>query len=262
MVNGLNTFREYFKDYSENYVIIGGTACDIIIDAAGFTPRATKDIDIILVVEALTPAFVKKFWEFIKAANYERTEQSADDRKYYRFLKPENKDFPFQIELFSRQPDLLKLAESAHLTPIPVDDDLSSLSAILMDEEYYAFTLANCEKVHDLHRANTEALICLKARAFLDMKERKEKGEKVEEKHIKKHKADVFRLGALLTAGDTFELPGTIRNDLSLFATSVASELPDKAIFKEMEMPGIDVFKLFETIKTIFQINNHIIRGL
>jgi hypothetical protein len=25
-------------------VIIGGTACDIIIDEAGFVPRATKDI--------------------------------------------------------------------------------------------------------------------------------------------------------------------------------------------------------------------------
>jgi hypothetical protein len=26
-------------------VIIGGTACDIIIDEAGFVPRATKDIE-------------------------------------------------------------------------------------------------------------------------------------------------------------------------------------------------------------------------
>ncbi len=53
MVRGLDTFKKYFEDYPDNYVIIGGTACDLIIDEAGFTPRATKDIDIILVVEAL-----------------------------------------------------------------------------------------------------------------------------------------------------------------------------------------------------------------
>ncbi len=45
------------------FVIIGGTACDIIIDEAGFTPRATKDIDIIIVVEALSPDFVTQFLE-------------------------------------------------------------------------------------------------------------------------------------------------------------------------------------------------------
>ncbi len=51
MVRGLDIFKEYFKEYADNYVIIGGTACDIIIDEAGFKPRATKDIDIILVVD-------------------------------------------------------------------------------------------------------------------------------------------------------------------------------------------------------------------
>jgi predicted nucleotidyltransferase len=65
MVRGLDKFKEYFEQHSDNYIIIGGTACDIIIDEAGFTPRATKDIDIILVVEALNPEFVKQFWKFI-----------------------------------------------------------------------------------------------------------------------------------------------------------------------------------------------------
>ena len=40
MVRGLDIFKSYFEDYTDNYVIIGGTACDIIIDDAGFTPRA------------------------------------------------------------------------------------------------------------------------------------------------------------------------------------------------------------------------------
>jgi len=44
MVRGLDIFKKYFEQYTENYVIIGGTACDIIIDEASFVPRATKDI--------------------------------------------------------------------------------------------------------------------------------------------------------------------------------------------------------------------------
>lgn len=104
MVRGLEIFRQHFKEFTDNYIIIGGTACDIIIDNVGLTPRATKDIDIILVIEALSPEFVAHFWEFVKQGDYEVKEKSEEDRKYYRFLKPQVEEFPFQIELFSRIP--------------------------------------------------------------------------------------------------------------------------------------------------------------
>lgn len=29
---GLNIFKEYFKDYTQQYVLIGGAACDIIFE--------------------------------------------------------------------------------------------------------------------------------------------------------------------------------------------------------------------------------------
>ena len=31
MVVGLEKFKEAFADYTDNYVIIGGTACDIVL---------------------------------------------------------------------------------------------------------------------------------------------------------------------------------------------------------------------------------------
>lgn len=31
MVSGIDSFREKFKDYTDYYTIIGGTACDILI---------------------------------------------------------------------------------------------------------------------------------------------------------------------------------------------------------------------------------------
>ena len=70
MVVGLDIFKKYFEQYPDNYIIMGGTACDIIIGEAGFTPRATKDIDIILIAEALSTEFVQQFWKFIKDGDY------------------------------------------------------------------------------------------------------------------------------------------------------------------------------------------------
>jgi hypothetical protein len=255
MVKGLNTFKKYFEQYTDNYLIIGGTACDIIIDQAGFTPRATKDIDIILVVEALNADFVKQFWKFIKEGNYEKKEKSEEGRKYYRFMKPANQEFPFQIELFARIPDLLDLDEDTHLTPIPVDDDLSSLSAILLDDEYYQYVLKNSELDDGLHRANTEALICLKAKAFLDMAERKAKGEKIDDKNIRKHKTDVFRLAVMLTENDVFELPDSIKADLQEFIKAIVGDLPENVIFKNMGLSNVTAENVYKQIIISFQLN-------
>ena len=167
MVRGLEMFKKYFEQFPDNYVIIGGAACDIIIDEAGFVPRATKDIDIVLVVEALNSEFVKQFWQFIKDGDYGDQEKSNDERKYFRFKKPRNLNFPYQIELFSRTPDVINFDADEHLTPIPVDDDLSSLSAILLNDDYYNYLIEHSQMEEGLHHASIEALICLKAKAFL-----------------------------------------------------------------------------------------------
>ena len=257
MVRGLDIFKKYFEQYTENYVIIGGTACDIIIDEAGFVPRATKDIDIILVVEALNSDFVKQFWQFINDGKYQLREKSNDEREYYRFIKPDNTDFPHQIELFSRTPDVIVLEGDAHLTPIPVDDDLSSLSAILLNDDYYHYIIEHSQIEDGLHHANIEALICLKAKAFLEIKERIEKGSKEDAKQLRKHKADVFRLTVMFTPESIFELPETIQDHVNQFAALVSQELPDKAIFKEMGIANVDPNNVFEQFKKSFRVNEY-----
>lgn len=257
MVRGLDIFKKYFEQYPENYVIIGGTACDIIIDEAGFVPRATKDIDIILVVEALNSDFVKHFWQFINDGKYQQREKSNDEREYYRFVKPENTDFPHQIELFSRTPDVIVLEGGAHLTPIPVDDDLSSLSAILLNDDYYNYMIEHSQVDDGLHHANIEALICLKAKAFLEIKERIEKGSKEDTKQLRKHKADVFRLTVMLTPESIFELPEIIQDHVNPFAALASPELPDNAIFKEMGIANVDPNNVFEQFKKSFRVNKY-----
>lgn len=70
MVKGLATFKEFFAGYEEQYVLIGGAACDIIFESNEADFRATRDLDMVLIVEALTPEFGEKFWEFIVNGKY------------------------------------------------------------------------------------------------------------------------------------------------------------------------------------------------
>ncbi|MHB8414934.1 MAG: hypothetical protein ACYDB1_06060 [Acidiferrobacteraceae bacterium] len=61
---------------------------------------------------------------------------------FYRFQKPANERFRAMLELFCRTPDGIKRAEGGHLTPIPFDEAVASVSAILLDDDYYAFIMA------------------------------------------------------------------------------------------------------------------------
>ena len=255
MVRGLATFKNYFEAYSDNYIIIGGTACDIIIDKAGFIPRVTKDIDIILVIEALNTDFVKQFWQFIEAGKYVCREKSDSNRMYYRFKNPESSEFPYQLELFARNPDLFDLDEGTHLTPIPVDDDLTSLSAILLDQEYYNYLIENSSIEDEVHLANIEALICLKAKAYLDIAERIVAGSKEDLKQLRKHKGDIFRVGVMLTESDVFELPEGIKTDMQTFVNAIVKDLPDKNMFKSMGLGSIRIKDVFNQITASFQLN-------
>lgn len=254
MVTGIDKFKEYFAEYENNYIIIGGTACDILEENAGQIPRATKDIDIILIVEALSPEFVKQFWEFVKAGNYSTRQRGNGENEYFRFLKPQTKGFPLQVELFSRKPDVLEIAKDTVLTPIPVDEDLSSLSAILMNDEYYNFTMEHSHTLEAIRLANTESLVCLKAKAYLDLTQRKANSEAIDEKNIRKHRSDIFRLAATLGEDILFELPVGIQTDLNLFGKMISQSIPDKAFFKSVGLLNINPEEVFQRLCSVFHI--------
>lgn len=227
MVKGLDIFREHFRKYADRYVLIGGAACDIAMTGAGLAFRATKDLDIVLCVEALDAAFVQAFWAFVRAGGYEVQENSTGGKQFYRFQKPTNEDYPFMLELFSRQPDVLQVANGSHLTPLPIEEDLSSLSAILLDNDYYAFIRAGTKEVDGLPMVGAAHLIALKARAWLDLTERERNGEEIDSKAIKKHKNDVFRLYQILDPASDPAAPDVVKRDLHNFVSRMRGENVD-----------------------------------
>lgn len=251
MVSGFTKFREWFQGFENQYVVIGGTACDLIMESEELPFRATKDIDIVLIVEALTDEFAKRFWEFIKEAGYEHKNKSTGNAQFYRFSSPKNKEFPYMIEIFSRNPDFIKLEKDSLITPLPIDGEIPSLSAILLNKEYYNL-LKNGQIITDgIPILKEVCLIPFKAKAWLDLKERKANGESVDSKNIKKHKNDVFRLAQLITQNTRQVLEGDVKKDMAFFLAEMKNEEVD---VKSLGISGTDKAKIIELLSVCYDI--------
>lgn len=253
MVRGLERFRDHFLDFTGHYVLIGGTACFLSMDQAGLGFRATKDLDIVLCIEALDAAFVNAFWDFVRMGRYQNQQKSTGRKLFYRFDTPGNDSFPVMLELFSKVPDALQLKVESHLTPIPMGEAASSLSAILLDDDYYRFIMGGKLTLNGLSLVGPERLIPLKARAWLDMVTRRGQGESVDERDIRKHRNDVFRLFQVLSPGGAFELPEVVHGDLQRFIQAMAVE---EIHLKSLGLRNTTLEEVLSQIRNIYGLNH------
>lgn len=128
------------------------------------------------------------------------------------------------IELFSRRNEAIILPEDAILSPLPLDDELSSLSAILIDDDYYKLLLDGRILIKNVPTLTPGHLIPLKMKAWLDLSERKDKGESIDSKNVKKHKNDIIRLSMLLTSEVRISVTGSILSDITTFLSAMEHE--------------------------------------
>lgn len=246
MVKGLDTFRKYFADYEKQYVLIGGAACDIVFESNEANFRATRDLDMVLIIEALTPEFGEEFWEFIVVGKYRNKVTSSGNPQFYRFDKPEEDSFPKMIELFCRSDFKLKQAEG--ITPIHIDDEISNLSAILLDDDYYKALLDGKVVRDGLSVLRPEYIVLFKAKAYLDLKARKDSGEVVDSSDIKKHKKDILRIAAELILEPVVDLPETIKEDIQIFIESLEQEPYDQNSLKMYGLKNMDIVDLLKRV--------------
>ena len=246
MVKGLDTFRKYFADYEEQYVLIGGAACDIVFESSETKFRATRDLDMVLVVEALTPEFGESFWSFIVDGKYRNKASNGGKPQFYRFDKPGDDSFPKMIELFCR--NVFKLENAEGITPIHIDDEISSLSAILLNHDCYKTLLDGKIIRNGLSVLRPEYIILFKAKAYLDLKERRQMGEAVDSSDIKKHKKDILRIAAELMLEKVIELPETVNEDIHMFIATLAHDPFDENSLKKYGLKNDDVVELLERV--------------
>lgn len=244
MVKGLDTFGKFFAGFENQYVLIGGAACDIIFESNEVKFRATRDLDMVLIVEALIPEFGEKFWEFVVAGKYRNKSINDGKPQFYRFDKPENDAFPKMIELFCRTDFELKNTEG--ITPVHIEDEISSLSAILLDEDYYKALLAGRVIVKELSVLRPEYLILFKAKAYLDLKSRRDAGEAVDSNNIKKHKKDILRISAELMLEKIEHMPEKVEADIYRFIDDLEKEPFESNSLKTYGLSNNDIVQLLK----------------
>jgi hypothetical protein len=227
MVRGLDLFRQRFREFEGSFVLIGGAACDEWFTSLGLGFRATKDLDIVLIIEVLAVEAVSGLRAFIAEGGYEIRQRTTGTPVLYRFAKPTKAEFPFMLEFFSRKPDGLQLGSDQEVTPIAAGKDHHSLSAILVDNDYYSLIQTHKTVREGLPFATATSLIPLKARAWLDLTKRKAEGQDIDSKDIAKHKSDVFRLAGTLPGEAGPQLAPAVIEDLARFLRLFPENSPE-----------------------------------
>lgn len=252
MVNGFDSFREHFSGYEDCYTIIGGTACDILMSDAALEFRATKDVDMILLLEDRFPEFGRLFWSYVKEGRYRCGWKKEEVPHFYRFTDPQNSVFPSMIELFSRRPDFKLKDEDAHLTPLPISEEVSSLSAIMLDDDYYQLMLEGRKTVLGVSVLSAEYLVTFKAKAWLDLTDKKALGYHVNDRDLRKHRGDVFRLYNIVDPTKRIKLPAKVSEDMKHFFAEVEkSELN----MQEYGIEDISFQEVLTDYRAIFELS-------
>ena len=224
MTSGIEEFSEHFKNYVDQYVVIGGMACDLLLNDAGLDFRVTKDLDMVLIVEAMTEEFAAAFWNFIDNGGYKARQRSSGKHEFYRFIEPTETGYPSMIELFARPENNIRFDYKGDLIPLHVSDELSSLSAILLNKAYYNFLLSGRTTIGDVSVLDALHLVPMKMKAWLDLTDRKSRGEHINTWDIKKHRQDIFRLFPLIDSETRLEVPSEVYDDIQTFLLSVESQ--------------------------------------
>ena len=170
--------------------------------------------------------------------------------QFYRFSHPITNQYPAMIELFTRKLDAIQLPEDAVLTPLPMDEDISSLSAILLDNDYYEFLKQGKVVVDGVTVLDAAYLIPFKAKAWMDLTDRKAAGEHVDSKNIKKHKNDVFRLTELVDPTAKVVAPQGVYADIQEFVQRMKNENVD---IKQLGLVGRTKEKILEELKVMYE---------
>lgn len=249
MVYGIEKFKEYFSDHTGQYVFIGGTACNILLGEIGASFRATKDLDMVLIIEALDKSFGLKFWQFIEDGGYKYRQKSTGREQFYRFEQPSKSGFPAMIELFSRKPEKMQLHFDSVLTPIYIGDSIASLSAILLNDAYYNLLIKGKNVVDGYSVLELEYIMLFKIRAWLDLSKRVEAGEQIDSTTVKKHKNDIFRLLINISPSRRIEVEEEIHKDISRFLEKITSDKPD---LKNIGIRKVTFEELLDRVRELY----------
>lgn len=220
----LQHFRDAMQAFRDDFILIGGNACALLFDNIGAEFRETADLDIVLVIEKWSPEFAATLDQYIMDHGYTGRRYMRGDedgkRNVHRFsIDATHRQFhqiPNVIELFSRCPDGIVLQAKQHLIPIEAGDRISNFSAILFDDDYYAYLNENTIIVDGVRVPHKKCLTALKASAWINNKVLFNEGTLNSIATVHKHAFDICRLFEIYENEDfeATEIPSRIIDDI------------------------------------------------
>ena len=216
---GLSHFEEHFRELKDQYVIVGGFATLMLLDRE--LPnhgKATYDIDLVLLTST-SVEMTDKIKTYVREGGY--TIQKGQDSRYqyYRFVDPKIEGYAKEIELFAAEEYGIELDEEQHIIPIDPNEGLYSLSAIMLDHDYFNMIKNNIEEIDGIPYSNTLATMLLKMSAVYDLYHRGED-------KWKKHRRDILKLTLLLTGEERLVLTGRMIEDVTFFKAEIEKLTP------------------------------------
>lgn len=244
VVRGIATFVEFFKDYREDYIVIGGLATAMVMHDLGFTSRATKDIDLV-VVSKNNEGFIKALLRFIEEGQYRTKERTAnpDRHNLFRFFDSSSLEHPEQIELFAIHDEDSAIIHDSTIIPIKTPEFYPYLSAILLNKDYFNLLIQHTDVIDGLHVATPAALIPLKIHAYNNLIQTRRSDA---EKHLK----DVVKLAAALTDDQRVGLIREPKNDFDAFMP-ILEKLDEHRVEQVLDGAGITALTKSDVIEIL-----------
>jgi len=242
---GLSHFEAHFRELKDQYVIVGGFATLMLLDRE--LPnhgKATHDIDLVLLTST-SVEMAAKIKTYIKEGGYIIQKGKQDRYQYYRFVEPKVDGYAKEIELFASEEYGIELNEGQRIIPIDPEEGLYSLSAIMLDREYFDMIKNNIEEIDGIPYSNTLATILLKMSAVYDLYHRGDD-------KWKKHRRDILKLTLLLTGEERLVLKGRMIQDVEFFKELVKKLTPK--VIKQIVGNNVVVDKdiVINTIEEVF----------
>lgn len=93
-----------------------------------------------------------------------------------------------------------------------------------LNDDYYDFMMHGRKIINGIGVLDAEHIIPFKMCAWLDQRRRKKAGEHVNERDLKKHKNDVFRMLQIISLGAKIESIGLVKQNIIQFLEVVKEE--------------------------------------
>ena len=116
------------------------------------------------------------------------------------------------------------------------------------------FAIQNSFMDNELRFASSIALICLKAKAYLNLLTEREAGKQVNSKDIKKHRNDVLKLIATMAVDEPILVSGEIFNCIQGYITNIREILTNqsKSLEAALQRPKEDISAFLDILSESF----------